>query len=376
MNTTLARTAATAVLAAATVVAGGSLSPAAAASYQPSPTAGWVPNGTVYAMARSGSTVYLGGDFTSLTNPATGQSVARSHLAAVDAGTGAPASWNPGANGTVRALAVGSNSTVYAGGTFTSAAGADASRLAAITPTGRAVSGWKATANGTVNAILTDSTGVYAAGAFSTVNAVARAKLARLAPATGTVDTAFNARVAGGSVLALAKSGANMLLGGSFTTLSGTARTFSGSVALGTGAVTSWAPASQCSTCTVLSLITDGTRAYQGIAGPGGRVIAVSLGSGSRTWTKSGDGDVQALAVYGGVLYAGGHFTSFAGSARRQLVALSASTGAVQDYALAFTGSDGPGIWAVSADSAALRIAGGFQLAGSPIARYAAFRTA
>ena len=56
--------------------------------------------------------VYAGGYFTSIG----GQG--RSGIAALDAATGLATAWNPNANGTVYALAV-SGSSVYAGGDFT-----------------------------------------------------------------------------------------------------------------------------------------------------------------------------------------------------------------------------------------------------------------
>jgi hypothetical protein len=126
----------------------------------------------------------------------------------------------------------------------------------------------------------------------------------------------------------------------------------------------------------VLDLVTDGTKAYLGIGGAGNRVVALSLTSGSRAWARSGDGDVQALALFNGVVHVGGHFTVFEGSTRHQFVTVSASSGTVQPYTLGFTGSDAPGVWAVIADASALRIGGGFRLADGRTARYATFPTA
>ena len=78
----------------------------------------WPPPGTRAQTARcgtlavSGSTVYAGGDFTSIG----GQT--RNRIAALDAATGLATAWDPDADNRVLALAV-SGSTVYAGGQFT-----------------------------------------------------------------------------------------------------------------------------------------------------------------------------------------------------------------------------------------------------------------
>ena len=57
-------------------------------------------NGRVNAVAYLGGTVYLGGSFTQVNN------TTRNRLAACDAATGNLLSWNPNANGVVRALKV------------------------------------------------------------------------------------------------------------------------------------------------------------------------------------------------------------------------------------------------------------------------------
>jgi hypothetical protein len=81
----------------------------------------WDPsaNNSVYALAVSGSTVYAGGWFSSIG----GQS--RNYVAALDAGSGLATAWDPNAGDTypyVNALAV-SGSTVYIGGDFTTVGG-------------------------------------------------------------------------------------------------------------------------------------------------------------------------------------------------------------------------------------------------------------
>src|SRR5438034_337731 len=80
--------------------------------------AAWDPgaNNTVRALAMRGSTLYVGGVFDSVGG------VARSRIAAVDVATGSAKVWDPGASGNVYALAV-SGTTIYAGGAFTSIGG-------------------------------------------------------------------------------------------------------------------------------------------------------------------------------------------------------------------------------------------------------------
>lgn len=350
----------------------------AAAAYDTRPLFSWVPNGRVYAMAEASGVVYLGGTFTSLRNPATGERVDRERLAAISASTGELiASWDPGANDTVRALAVSADGTIYAGGDFTTAAGVSATRAAAITPVGAAVSGWDASANNTVRSIVVTNEAVFVAGNFSRIDGVRRIGVARLDPSDGDLATGWDARARRGRVraLALSPNGTDLIVGGSFKSLSGVTRMFAGTVALDSGAVRAWAPSAICDTCQVLGLTTADGTVFAAVGGRGGgRAAAWSLATAQQRWVSRGDGDVQSVAVHGGVAYFGGHFgPRFLNQERHQLVALDANTGALLDFVLPFTGNDHPGIWAIIADSAVLRIAGGFRLSNSPAARYAVF---
>ena len=365
------------VLVLALLFAGGWAAPASAAySSQASPS--WVPNGTVKAMARDGAVVYLGGTFTALTNPVTGAQVARSRVAAVDAVTGAPLPWNPGADAAVEALAVGPDGTVYLGGDFTAVGGTSATRLAAVTKAGTRVTAWSASASSTVLDLYAAGSAVFVGGVFGSVNGVSRPKLARLDAATGSLVRTFNARVSGGRVVTLEPSadGRSLLLGGTFTSVGAQPRSFIAGVAPDTGAVTEWIPSSGCDTCYLWDLATTSDTVYGAVGGPGGRVVSWDATTGTRGWSKSGDGNVQAVDVQDGVVYAGGHFgPEFDGATRHQLVALGALRGDLLPWTVAFTGSNYPGIWALDADLHGLRIAGGFSLAGNPARRYAVLPT-
>ncbi len=67
----------------------------------------------MYALALNGNTLIAGGLFTTIG----GQT--RNRIAEIDLTTGAPTAWNPNANNRVSAIVV-DGSTIYVGGLFTS----------------------------------------------------------------------------------------------------------------------------------------------------------------------------------------------------------------------------------------------------------------
>ena len=71
--------------------------------------ASWQTNGRVETVVVSGTTAYLGGEFTSVRpsgDPAGTGEVARNHAAAINLATGALLPWDPNANNTVQTIAV------------------------------------------------------------------------------------------------------------------------------------------------------------------------------------------------------------------------------------------------------------------------------
>jgi trimeric autotransporter adhesin len=354
----------------------GAITPAQAA-YSENPSFSWVPNRPVYSMARDGNVIYIGGTFSTLTNPSTGQRVNRNRLAALDANTGQLLAWNPGANEVVRALATGPDGTVYVGGDFTNVAGRGTDSIAAVTPGGDPKPGWSATVNGTVRQIRTDGSDVYVAGNFGRVNNTSRPGIAKIAATDGDLDASWNARVGGGRVRALTHGpDGTMLVGGSFTSLSGQSRIFLGQVSRATGAVTGWRPQHVCDSCQLLDLDTDGRLVFAAVGGGGGgRAASWSVDGTNRRWVRQGDGDTQSIAVADdGIVYAGGHFgPRFLNATRHQLVALTAASGALLSFSPRMQGNDHPGVWDLIADGNQLHVAGGFVMDGDPAARYGRF---
>lgn len=327
----------------------------------------WVPNGTVYAIARHGDRLYVGGTFTAWKNLATGRNVQRARVAALDATTGElVTAFNPVVDLPVRTIAVSpSGSEILLGGDFTAVNTVPSTRLAALDPSGALVPGWQAGANASVRDLLVADGGLYVAGKFATVNGEARRGLARLDPATGVVDPSWVANAGTGRplTLTLSEDGTRLVVGGNFLSLDGVPRAMLASVGLADGAVTAWNPPAVCETCTVFDVAVGNGRVYGATGGgSGGRAASWDAVTGARQWIARGDGDVQAVAVGAEGVYAGGHFgPDFAAQPREQLAELDPFTGAVRPLSLPFTGMAKPGIWALQVDGDTLRVGGGFQ---------------
>ncbi len=338
----------------------------AQAKYSTVPRATWATNGTVFAIAVHGNTVYLGGEFTKLRNPTTGATRRAVGLAALNRATGRP-KWTAIANGAVRSLAVSTNGKkLFAGGDFTRIGGAAARRLVALSPaTGRCISSWHASASDTVRDLAVAGPNLYVAGRFNEVKGNTRTGLAKLG-ANSSDLRAWNPRTEGGRPWAITLSGdrRSVIVGGRFTRLAGAPRAFLGSVFTGSGQVTGWRPARQCRRCYVFGLDSNANSIFAGLGGPGGHLNAYRADSARLRWSKPANGDVQAVAVVGGAVYAGGHFDPyFSGHTRYQLSAVKAATGEVYPYAPKMR-TPFPGVMALVARRNALFVGGGFTGVG------------
>jgi hypothetical protein len=351
--------------------------PAAAAQVATTPTLTWTPtSGRVYAVARVGNTVVVGGTFTALWSPNGSTTVARNRLAAFDATTGAILPWNPGANDVVRALEPSADGTgVYVGGGFTAIGTSTRARLALVAlSTGAVSTTFAPRPASTVLSLERVGGTVFLGGYFSAVNGVTKTRLAAVDAATGALVPGW-AGTADSTVYSLQASpdGQTVYVGGQFRTLAGQSRDYLGAVSAATGAATPWRPAAACSDttnpCYVLDLAVGETAVHAGIGGPGGRVTTYDTVTARRLWQTTTDGDVQAVVLSGGTLIAGGHFdTAFGGKPRAGLAALDTVTGGVVDgwspsllYDL--------GVWDLAADASAVYVGGGFTRVGTDTTR-------
>lgn len=228
------------------------------------------PNGDVYALVVSGSSLYVGGQFTAIGGRA------QRAIAKLDAASGTiDPYWNPGVDdGSVRAIALGGLGAMYIGGTFTSLRG----------------------------------------GAYP------RARLAGLDPASG-FPLSLSVPVDDGAIYALTVAGGNLYLGGSFSHVAGSPRNHLAAIALGSQAIASWDGAGGTS-ADVYALTADSSKLYVGGAffnvGSLNHVglARFTLATGaldswySNVYNDDGATSVKALALSGPTLYAGGYFSS------------------------------------------------------------------
>jgi hypothetical protein len=256
----------------------------------------------VYAVAYRGSTVYVGGSFTSVAWA--GRSFHRHRLAAFNAGTGALLSWAPAADATVRALTV-SGSAVYAGGDFHQVSGSRRDALARIDAVSGAVGPFSHSVAGAPYALASGNGRLYVGGSFTSVDGTPRRNLAAFSLTGGGLDRRWRAD-ADGSVHALAPAGSRIYAGGAFRKINGaggTQRIAALSTTSG-GVFSAFRPNAPAQ---VNALATDGNGVYAATGGQGGKAIAYSS-RGVVRWTRVFDGDTVAIAVLAGTVYVGGHF--------------------------------------------------------------------
>ena len=260
-------------------------------------------NGNVLTIAYAGYVAYLGGDFTAAI--VRGRSVARGHLAAVDARTGALLPWAPDADGRVKALAVAAGS-VYLAGDFGRVDGQRRDSLARVdAATGALSAAFKHTVSGRPYTAAVLGQRLYLGGAFTAVDGSARGRLAAFNVRTGRLDRRWRPR-ADDQVEAIATGGGRIYIGGRFRKVNSTAG-YDRMAALDpdtAALVTGFRPRPPVITH-ALAVTADGV--YSGHGGHGGTVAGYTS-AGQLRWSSTFDGDAQAITVLGGTVYAGGHF--------------------------------------------------------------------
>jgi len=319
----------------------------AVVSTTPTPT--WQTNGRVNVIVVSKNRVYIGGQFTAVRPPgapAGSQEVTRNHVAAFNVAKGTLVAWNPDVNGTVRAIQV-IGSTVYLGGSFTRVGNSGRQRLAQVNTTNGGLTAWHPGADAEVLAMSHANGLLYVGGGFTTAGGAARAHLAAFSTATGALAPWSPSTDDQVKALLVTPGGARVVIGGLFTTVNGTSANHLAAINPGgSGTMASWGTHVN---YPVIDLAADSKGVYVAGAGGGGNFAGLSL-AGAQKWQGGTNGNVQAIAVVGGIVYVGGHMQFYCGPQHGQHTC---TNPIARDKLLAVDEDNGNLLpWAPGADSA------------------------
>lgn len=156
-------------------------------------------NGTVFGIAQVGSTIVMGGSFTSVTSPNRATTYNLPYVIAFDQATGAVnTAFAPGLDGQVNAVLPGPTAgTVYVGGSFNNANGVKAKGLVLLNVSnGSRVAGFATLAmNGIVNTVARSGSRLFLGGTFTTIGASQRGGIASFNATTGALDSFMTSKV-------------------------------------------------------------------------------------------------------------------------------------------------------------------------------------
>jgi hypothetical protein len=265
-------------------------------------------NGAVYALAVSGTNLFAGGYFT------TAGGVSATDIAEWNGSSWSPLGLGIGGNGYyVYALAV-SGTNLFAGGQFNTAGGVSATNIAkwngsSWSPLGLGIG---SSSDGIVRSLALSGTNLFVGGGFNTAGGVSATNIAKW---NGSSWSALGLGL-NSTVSALAMMGTNLYAGGYFSAAGGVS---TGCIAQWNGS--SWSALGSGISGFVFSLAVSGTNLFAGgYFSAAGAVSAndIAQWNGS-SWSALGSGVndgipgqiyVNALAVSGTNLYAGGSFTT------------------------------------------------------------------
>jgi WD40 repeat protein len=335
-------------------------SPAAAAVPQGPPSLSGGVSGQVYATLVVGDTVYVGGSFGSA-QQRNGPSTTRGNVAAFSRTTGALiTSWRSDANATVRALAT-DGSSLYIGGAFTSIGGTGTRFLAKVSlATGAVDTGFRPNVNQRVYGLAAAGGSVYAGGNFTSVGGSSQPYLAKLDASTGALDAGWAGRTDGPvNAVALSPDGSQLAVAGDFSQLSGQARNSLGLVNSASG-VAGREFATTVRPMLTVSWRSDGSRLFGGSGNINNLAASWNPVTGSRGWHMRVGGDVQAIGYADGEVYVGFH-DNYEGNPQTKLLAVDADSGAVnQNFRPTF--DKFMGVRSISASDNGLIVGGQFTV--------------
>ena len=294
--------------------------------------------------------------------------------------------WMPQTDGFVLAFALdASRANVYASGTFLNANGQPRRTLAKIATAGSGTldAGWNALVDGSVLALaVANDDSVYVGGTFTQIAGGLRTNIARLAGANGQLDGGWNALGANGEVRTLAVAPApngSIFVSGVFTTINGQTRAGLAKLDASSGAADLNWSADLNDQRLVRSMLFANDALYLGggFSSVGGiarsNLAKISIGGGAAvvdpSWAPVADAEVEAMALGSDAtaLYAVGGFTMIDGEPRSRIAKI-ATTGSGLVDPLWAPDVYGSYLGAVAIDAQANVMFGGFfnQVGSTP----------
>ncbi|MBV8471758.1 MAG: hypothetical protein JOY60_18070 [Burkholderiaceae bacterium] len=342
----------------------------------------------VNAIVASSSAVFIGGQFTTIGG------ATRNSVAAVDPTSGQALAWDAKLSTTHSALEVYAivqdGSTIYVGGVFSSAAGQTRGGLVALDATTGAVSPWSAglsldAYDDPLVAALTVNTGrVFVGGQFFVPGSSALTHTASFDKVSAAPLPWLDAQDQNIAIKQLGVAGSQVFVGGDFALLGGLARSRVAAIDLTSGQVTTWDPDSvntdgDSSTGVVSQLLVSGSTVYAAgiithIGGADRYAIAALDGTtgAALPWSPQIVGGVTTMTSSSTTLFVGGAgLTSVNGQTRGGLAAFDLVSGQLTSWAPNVTGAE---IVRLLATDSAVYIGGAFAtIDGQPRHGLAAF---
>ncbi len=197
---------------------------------------------------------------------------------------------------------------------------------------------------------------VFLGGSFTTIDGQSRARLAQVSGVTGGLVANWAPRANNAvRALALSAAGTRLYAGGGFTAVDGQSRPYLAAVSVTTGALdNTFRPPTP--NGRIWDIERVGGRVYTAEGGPyGGRAAAYGP-RGARFFSLLTAGDTQAVAVVGDKAYFGGHFERILKEPCEGLIAVDATTGAIDRSWKPVVTPRYLGVWALTADTERSRI--------------------
>jgi hypothetical protein len=280
----------------------------------------------------------------------------------------------------VEALAVSTDgTTVFLGGTFTTVNGVARANLAAVDAvTGAVLEDWSEDTGGTrptVHSLAVHEDRLYVAGRYTHIGQTEHSRLSAVDAASGDVIAGFDPRPNGPvREVVVTPDGTAVFAGGGFSRLGGAPRaSHAGAVNASDGSATAFDPVVDDSGGVVtVALSPDGSRFF--LSTQRNRLFAFDWATSDvQSWIVRASGNIQAIAASDTEVYIGGHWSRFQALQQPYLGSVHYDTGLPTSWDTRCSGGR-MGVWALMIRGSSLHAGGAFDSFGSvPQRGYARF---